>query len=125
MRNKEYSPREIDRFLNNRKTVLANRRAVLAENLSEYEKEVIEILIDEGYDKRETIQMVKNGQVEYYNDTFSNVLYDWIQLGNFPIKRLMDCIDYEMLDRALMSEGTDVIEWRDENNEPRVLVIHE
>lgn len=42
MRNKEYSPREIDRFLNNRKTVLANRCAVLAK-ISSY-KEALEIM---------------------------------------------------------------------------------
>ena len=42
MRNKEYSPREIDRFLNNRKTVLANRRAILAK-ISSYE-EALEIM---------------------------------------------------------------------------------
>ena len=38
MRKTEYSPREIDRFLNNRKTVLANRRSVLAERLTDDEK---------------------------------------------------------------------------------------
>ena len=59
MRNREYSTREIDRLLSNRKSVLANKRAVLAEKQSEYEKEIIEILIDEGYDEREAIQMVK------------------------------------------------------------------
>ena len=125
MRNREYSTREIDRLLSNRKSVLANKRVVLAEKQSEYEKEIIEILIDEGYDEREAIQMVKNGQVEHYSDIFSHVLYDWIEAGYFSIEKLIECIDNEMLDRALMSQGVNVIEWRDDNNVPNTLIIYD
>lgn len=100
MRKNEYSPRNIDRFLNNnRRSILANKYTVLAERLTDDEKIAVQMLLDEGAyrNAKEAIRAIHDGDVRIYNDNLKEVLREEVVDGVYDFDFLSNYIDYEQL----------------------------
>ena len=111
IRNKEYSTRDIDSILSNKRTnksVLANRRAILAA-LTEDEKRIARAYMSNiRRDKREAVEFAKgainNGDALLYDGmTFVDVVEEWVKQGLFSQSTLENytTIDYEALARDI------------------------
>lgn len=111
IRNKEYSTRDIDSILSNKRTnksVLANRRAILAA-LTEDEKRIARAyMYNIRRDKREAVEFAKdainNGDALLYDGmTFVDVVEEWVEQGLFSQSTLENytTINYEALARDI------------------------
>ena len=127
MRNKEYSTKDIDGILSNKRTnksVLANKKAVLAA-LTEDEKRVARAYMSEMQnDKREAIEYAKeainNGTAQVYDGMgFVDVVEQWVDEGLFSNEQLMQYVDYKRLARDVAIDitvyedeiGTVILNW--------------
>ena len=111
IRKQEYSTKDIDSILSNKRTnksVLANRRAILAA-LTEDEKRIARAyMYNIRRDKREAVEFAKgainNGDALLYDGmTFVDVVEEWVKQGLFSQSMLENytTINYEALARDI------------------------
>lgn len=87
-----------------------NERAEQIEELEEYEQEILEALINEGYNFEEALDIVQDGDYMYYDNCndMADVAYQYIEetglLNDVP-EHLRNYFDYEAYGRDMSYEG--------------------